>query len=50
LVAVGSQDKEIGSELGLSTRTIEHHIYRMNKKAGSTNRTELLKKLGYVVR
>ena len=50
LVALGYQDKEIGPKLGLSTRTVGTHLCRMNKKVGSTNRTELIKKLGYVVK
>lgn len=41
LVMHGKTNKEIAKELGLSTRTAEHHITQILEKLRLTNRTEL---------
>ena len=39
---LGRQGKEIASDLSISVRTVERHIYNIYKKAGVQNRMELL--------
>lgn len=42
----GMADKEIGSELGISTRTVRYHIDRAMRKLGAHNRTEAVMRAG----
>ena len=41
----GLQNKEIGRELSVSSRTIDNHLYKIYRKTGCQNRTELLNKV-----
>lgn len=47
LAALGKQDKEIAEHFGISIRTIQNHLQNMRKKTGVTNRTELIRYMGY---
>ncbi len=46
LVRSGASNKEIASELAVSTRTVEGHLYRMFSKLGISRREELPKLIG----
>ncbi|MET1155904.1 MAG: helix-turn-helix transcriptional regulator [Arthrobacter sp.] len=46
LVLSGATNKEIASELAVSTRTVEGHLYRMFSKLGISRREELPKLIG----
>jgi DNA-binding NarL/FixJ family response regulator/tetratricopeptide (TPR) repeat protein len=46
LAASGSTNKEIADRLGVSTRTVEGHLYRASTKLGVTNRAQLAESLG----
>ncbi|MGW6175029.1 LuxR C-terminal-related transcriptional regulator [Arthrobacter sp. NPDC055138] len=46
LVLSGASNKEIASELAVSTRTVEGHLYRMFSKLGISRREELPKLIG----
>jgi DNA-binding NarL/FixJ family response regulator len=41
LVEQGLQDKQIGTRLGISVKTVEKHVGAVLRKTGSANRTEL---------
>jgi predicted ATPase/DNA-binding CsgD family transcriptional regulator len=41
LIATGMTNKEVAATLHLSVRTVENHVYRMLRKLGLANRTEL---------
>ena len=45
-IAQGKTNKEIGLELGISTRTVEAHRARLHSKFGVRSATELISKLG----
>jgi len=47
LLAQGKSNKEIGVELGVSTRTVESHRHHINQKLGFTSFSELIR---YAVR
>jgi len=42
LVAVGGHNKQIAKELGISTRTVDHHLRTMLRKVGAESRSELV--------
>ena len=42
LVLAGQTHKEIGAQLYLSPKTVEHHVARMRTKLGATTRADLL--------
>ncbi|HEY6794847.1 MAG TPA: LuxR C-terminal-related transcriptional regulator [Kineosporiaceae bacterium] len=42
LVAAGRTHREIGGQLFLSPKTVEHHVARIRNKLGATNRAEFL--------
>ncbi len=42
LVAEGRTHKEIGSQLYISPKTVEHHVAKIRQKLGATSRAELL--------
>jgi DNA-binding CsgD family transcriptional regulator len=42
LVMAGRTHREIGSQLYLSPKTVEHHVARMRTKLGATSRAEFL--------
>jgi DNA-binding CsgD family transcriptional regulator len=42
LVAVGKHNKEIAKVLGISTRTVDHHLRTMLRRAGVQGRAELV--------
>lgn len=42
LVVLGRTHKEIGAELFISPKTVEHHVARVRRKLGATNRAEML--------
>ncbi len=46
MVRSGASNKEIASELAVSTRTVEGHLYRMFSKLGISRREELPKLIG----
>jgi DNA-binding CsgD family transcriptional regulator len=41
LVAAGLSDHQVGRRLGISSRTVEHHLARLRERTGTGNRTEL---------
>ncbi len=42
LVAAGQHNKEIAQVLGISTRTVDHHLRTMLRRAGAQSRVELV--------
>ncbi len=42
LVALGRTHKEVGSQLYISPKTVEHHVARIRQKLGANTRAELL--------
>ena len=40
LVASGKTDKEIGTTLGISARTVQKHVEKLCKRMGASTRTE----------
>jgi DNA-binding CsgD family transcriptional regulator len=42
LVLAGRTHREIGTQLFLSPKTVEHHVARIRAKLGATNRAELI--------
>jgi DNA-binding CsgD family transcriptional regulator len=42
LVAAGKHNKEIAEALGISTRTVDHHLRTMLRRAGVQGRAELV--------
>ncbi len=42
LVAEGRTHKEVGAQLYISPKTVEHHVARIRQKLGATSRAELL--------
>jgi DNA-binding CsgD family transcriptional regulator len=42
LVALGKHNKEIAQVLGISTRTVDHHLRTMLRRAGAQSRVELV--------
>jgi DNA-binding CsgD family transcriptional regulator len=42
LVAAGRHNKEIARALGISTRTVDHHLRTMLRRAGAESRVELV--------
>src|SRR5690606_8877685 len=49
LVLAGRTYREIGGQLYLSPKTVEHHIARIRSKLGATSRAELLAALRRVL-
>jgi DNA-binding CsgD family transcriptional regulator len=49
LVVAGRTHREIGAQLFLSPKTVEHHVARIRTKLGATSRAELLAALRPVV-
>lgn len=45
LVAAGLTSKDIANELGLSTRTVSNHRYRLMRKLGARNAIEMVRKV-----
>jgi DNA-binding CsgD family transcriptional regulator len=45
LLLLGMPYKDIGSQLFISAKTVEHHIARIRQRLGSTSRRELLAQL-----
>lgn len=45
LVARGMSNKEIGGTLGISEGTVKNHLYRIMRKTGVGNRTEIVARL-----
>lgn len=43
----GLSNKEVGNKLGISERTVKHHMAEIFKRAGIKDRIELLKRFGY---
>ena len=41
LVVAGLSDQQIARRLGISSRTVEHHLARLRERTGTGNRTEL---------
>ncbi|MFW5695872.1 MAG: LuxR C-terminal-related transcriptional regulator [Alkalispirochaeta sp.] len=44
-VALGKSNKEIGASLHISEGTVKNHLYRIMKKTGTGNRTEIVARL-----
>jgi DNA-binding CsgD family transcriptional regulator len=42
LVLAGSTHREIGAQLYISPKTVEHHVARIRSKLGANTRAELL--------
>jgi DNA-binding CsgD family transcriptional regulator len=42
LVAEGRTHKEIGAQLFISPKTVEHHVAKIRQKVGASSRAELL--------
>jgi|CZKT01.1.fsa_nt_gi DNA-binding CsgD family transcriptional regulator len=42
LVAAGRHNKQIAQELGISTRTVDHHLRTMLRRARAETRSELV--------
>ncbi len=42
LVAAGRRNKQIAEQLGISTRTVDHHLRAMLRRAGALSRAELV--------
>ena len=42
LVAAGLTHKEVGAQLYISPKTVEHHVASIRQKLGATNRAEML--------
>ncbi len=49
MVLAGSTHKEIGAQLYISPKTVEHHVARIRGKLGATSRAELLAMLREIV-
>jgi DNA-binding CsgD family transcriptional regulator len=49
LVAAGKHNKEIAASLGISTRTVDHHLRTMLRRAAAGTRAELIARC-YTVR
>ena len=49
MVVAGSTHREIGAQLYISPKTVEHHVARIRNKLGATSRAELLAMLRDVV-
>ncbi|WP_459710709.1 helix-turn-helix transcriptional regulator [Actinophytocola sp. KF-1] len=49
MVVAGSTHREIGAQLYISPKTVEHHVARIRSKLGATSRAELLAMLRDVV-
>lgn len=45
LVAQGMSNKEIGATLFISEGTVKNHLYRIMRKTGTSNRTEIVSRL-----
>lgn len=45
LVVAGRTYREIGGELFISAKTVEHHVSRMRQRLGATSRSDLLARL-----
>jgi DNA-binding NarL/FixJ family response regulator len=45
LVLTGQTYREIGGQLFISAKTVEHHVSRMRQRLGATNRSDLLARL-----
>ena len=44
LVAEGKLNREIASEIGITTRVVETYVRRLLAKTGTSNRTQLLRR------
>ncbi len=49
MVVAGSTHREIGAQLYISPKTVEHHVARIRSKLGATSRAELLAMLRDIV-
>ena len=49
LLLAGRAYREIGSQLYISAKTVEHHVARMRKRLGATSRAELFTRLRSIV-
>jgi DNA-binding CsgD family transcriptional regulator len=49
LLVDGKTYKEIGEQLFISAKTVEHHVARMRQRLGSTSRGELFAHLRQIV-
>ncbi len=49
LLVDGKTYKEIGEQLFISAKTVEHHVARMRQRLGSTSRGELFAQLRQIV-
>jgi DNA-binding CsgD family transcriptional regulator len=49
MVVAGSTHREIGAQLYISPKTVEHHVARIRNKLGATSRAELLAMLRDIV-
>ena len=49
MVLAGSTHREIGAQLYISPKTVEHHVARIRNKLGATSRAELLAMLRDIV-
>ena len=49
MVLAGSTHREIGAQLYISPKTVEHHVARIRNKLGATSRAELLAMLREIV-
>jgi len=45
LVVAGQTYREVGSQLFISAKTVEHHVSRMRQRLGASNRSDLLARL-----
>jgi DNA-binding CsgD family transcriptional regulator len=45
LVLQGMTYKQVGDQLFISAKTVEHHMARMRQRLGATSRSELLNQL-----
>jgi DNA-binding NarL/FixJ family response regulator len=45
MVLAGMTHKEIGGQLYISTKTVEHHVAKLRQRLGASSRAELLAEL-----
>jgi DNA-binding CsgD family transcriptional regulator len=45
LLLLGMPYRDIGSQLFISAKTVEHHVSRMRQRLGASNRSDLLARL-----
>ncbi len=49
LVVAGQTYREIGSQLFISAKTVEHHVSRIRQRLGASNRSDLLARLRFEI-